>query len=114
MSDCLWIAVSLASRFPPSTISFSISISISVSVHLSLSTFGTVLRAYCGTVLLRAGHVEMWHWYRRKGPVELQTCACTVSWCEACIWHVGMYRDPKTLVPVEYYNRFTQETKCDV
>ncbi|EKX52742.1 hypothetical protein GUITHDRAFT_84688 [Guillardia theta CCMP2712] len=30
----------------------------------------------------------------------------------AQVWHVGMYRDPKTLVPVEYYNRFTNETIC--
>mmetsp|Transcript_10134 Transcript_10134/g.19759 ORF Transcript_10134/g.19759 Transcript_10134/m.19759 type:complete len:160 (+) Transcript_10134:3-482(+) len=32
----------------------------------------------------------------------------------AQIWHVGMYRDPKTLVPVEYYNRFTEDSKCDI
>lgn len=32
----------------------------------------------------------------------------------AQVWHVGMYRDPKTLVPIEYYNRFTNETSCQV
>jgi hypothetical protein len=30
------------------------------------------------------------------------------------VWHVGMYRDPKTLVPIEYYNRFTNETTCQI
>eukprot|EP00918_Siedleckia_nematoides_P052408 GHVU01114520.1.p1 GENE.GHVU01114520.1~~GHVU01114520.1.p1 ORF type:complete len:208 (-),score=36.96 GHVU01114520.1:192-815(-) len=32
----------------------------------------------------------------------------------AQVWHVGMYRDPKTLVPIEYYNRFSNETTCHI
>jgi uracil phosphoribosyltransferase len=32
----------------------------------------------------------------------------------AQVWHVGMYRDPKTLVPIEYYNRFTNEPTCTI
>ena len=28
----------------------------------------------------------------------------------AQVWHVGLYRDQKTLVPVEYYNRFSLES----
>mmetsp|Transcript_18824 Transcript_18824/g.45335 ORF Transcript_18824/g.45335 Transcript_18824/m.45335 type:complete len:208 (+) Transcript_18824:35-658(+) len=32
----------------------------------------------------------------------------------AQVWHVGMYRDPKTLVPVEYYNRFNSDTIADI
>jgi uracil phosphoribosyltransferase len=30
----------------------------------------------------------------------------------AQVWHLGMYRDPKTLAPVSYYNKFPQEVTC--
>eukprot|EP00284_Hemiselmis_tepida_P017287 CAMPEP_0174916360 /NCGR_PEP_ID=MMETSP1355-20121228/1779_1 /TAXON_ID=464990 /ORGANISM="Hemiselmis tepida, Strain CCMP443" /LENGTH=208 /DNA_ID=CAMNT_0016161361 /DNA_START=29 /DNA_END=652 /DNA_ORIENTATION=- len=32
----------------------------------------------------------------------------------AQVWHVGLYRDTKTLVPVEYYNRFSLETSLNM
>jgi uracil phosphoribosyltransferase len=46
------------------------------------------------------------------GPRSLT--AGGLSWRARQVWHVGMYRDPKTLVPVEYYNRFNLESQCDV
>jgi hypothetical protein len=46
------------------------------------------------------------------GPRSL--AAGGLSWRARQVWHVGMYRDPKTLVPVEYYNRFNLESTCDV
>ena len=32
----------------------------------------------------------------------------------AQVWHLGIYRDTKTLVPIEYYNRFTTDATCQV
>ena len=28
------------------------------------------------------------------------------------VWHLGMYRDPKTLAPVSYYNKFPSDVSC--
>ena len=39
---------------------------------------------------------------------------CIYAFPNAQVWHVGMYRDPKTLVPIEYYNRFNSEPTCSI
>ncbi|MSU78824.1 MAG: uracil phosphoribosyltransferase [Gemmataceae bacterium] len=33
---------------------------------------------------------------------------------DAQVWHLGLYRDHKTLKPVTYYNKLTRETKLDI
>ncbi len=33
---------------------------------------------------------------------------------DAQVWHLGLYRDHKTLKPVTYYNKLTAETKLDI
>ncbi len=33
---------------------------------------------------------------------------------DAQVWHLGLYRDHKTLKPVTYYNKLTSDTKLDI
>ena len=33
---------------------------------------------------------------------------------EACVWHLGLYRDHETLKPVTYYNKLPAELKIDL
>src|SRR6266545_8062008 len=50
---------------------------------------------------------------RDKLVTGIQTCALPIL-PEAQVWHIGLFRDERTLRPIEYYNKLPSEASVQV